>query len=62
MKHRYARVHNGVVTHMVQTQPQWIDLNPWPDVPGIWIECAESVSTEWQYDSATKVFLPPVNK
>jgi len=47
---------------MVQTQPEWIDLNPWPDVPGIWIECAESVNTEWQYNPATQSFLPPDNK
>lgn len=62
MKQRYARVYNGVVTHMVQAQPNWIDLNPWPDVPGTWIPCLESVSTEWQYNPATQTFSAPANK
>ena len=62
MKHRYARVYNNIVTHLVQAQTEWINLNPWLDVPGEWIECGEPVNCEWQYDAATQTFSPPANK
>jgi len=62
MKQRYARVYNNIVTHLVQVQANWLELNSWPDVPGEWIPCSEPVNCEWQYDPSTKVFSPPGNK
>ncbi len=59
MKHRYARVHNGQVTHIARVQEGWIEDNPWLDIPGIWVPAPEGVFTEWQYDTATQTFLPP---
>lgn len=59
MKQRFVRVANGVVTHMVQVQPEWIDLNPWPHLPGEWMACEEPVNCEWHYQADTQTWQPP---
>jgi hypothetical protein len=59
MKHRYARVFEGLVTHLAQVQPEWIELNPWTNIPGEWVPAPNGVNTEWQYNAATQTFLPP---
>lgn len=59
MKQKYARVHNGVVTHLAQVSSSWIELNPWPGIPGTWIQCGVDVSTGWLYNSVTNEFSPP---
>jgi hypothetical protein len=61
MKQNYARVYQGRVTHLAQVQPNWIDENPWTDVPGEWISAPNGVNTEWRYSTETNTFSPPVD-
>jgi hypothetical protein len=57
----WARVDQNTVTHLVNSRLDWVDLNPWPDVPGVWIQVDASVQGGWQYDPDTGAFTPPVS-
>jgi hypothetical protein len=55
----WARVVDNTITHCVSSKSDWIDRNPWPDVPGIWIVAPATVTTAWTYNSETQEFTPP---
>jgi hypothetical protein len=57
----WARVDQNVVTHLVNSTLDWVDLNPWPNFPGVWIQTDSTVKAGWHYDPDTGVFTPPVS-
>jgi hypothetical protein len=56
----WARVHENVVTHLVNSTDNWVLLNPWPTIPGEWIQVDSTVKGGWLYDPETGTFTPPV--
>jgi len=54
----WARVLDNKITHTVSSRSDWIDLNPWPDVPGTWVVAPSGVTINWHYNSQTQEFAP----
>jgi hypothetical protein len=58
----YGRIHNNVVTHTVQTpRKNWVELNPWTEVPGEWEILPDHVKPKWTKDTATGTWSEPTN-
>jgi hypothetical protein len=55
----WARIQDDKITHCASSNSDWVDRNPWPGVPGVWVEAPTGVTTDWQYNSQTGEFSPP---
>lgn len=56
----WIRVNNNIATHIVDTYESWIDLNPWNEIPGVWIRGdGKNVKVGWIYNADTGEFTTP---